>query len=55
MRVALVRVEDASASLTDDSVLHFAAENPDQAAITATTESITASVIESHRSRRSWL
>jgi len=47
-RLALVRSADARASDTDDSVLHFAAANPEYAASSATTDSTTASTIDSH-------
>jgi hypothetical protein len=45
-RLAFVRVAEAFASLSDDWVLHFAAEYPAQAAVKATIESSTASEIE---------
>src|SRR4051812_17592287 len=45
-RLALERSVEASASRTRDSVLHFAAAKPDQAAISATIESRMASMIE---------
>jgi hypothetical protein len=45
-RFAFVRVADAFASFNDDSVPHFAAENPDQAATIATMDRTTASAIE---------
>ena len=54
-RLAFVLAVEASARLTRDSVVHFAAANPDQAARRATIESRTASAIESSRSRPSWL
>ena len=44
-RFASVRIADAFASPNDASVPHFAAEYPDQAASTATSESITASLM----------
>ena len=50
-RLALVRVEEAFASDSDDSVPHLAAEYPDHAASSATTDSSTASMIAIHRSR----
>jgi hypothetical protein len=42
---AFVRVAEASASARDDSVPHFAAENPDQAATMVTIERRSASPI----------
>ncbi len=56
--LAWVRAVDAWASLSRDSVPHFADANPDQAASTATTASSMASMIETVRSWRevgSWL
>src|SRR4029453_7404578 len=52
-RLASVRVAEALASLSEDSVPHFAAEYPAQAAVRATMESSTASVIGINRARRS--
>src|SRR5262245_44075239 len=49
-RFASVRVVDACASWSLDSVPHFAAEYPDQAAVSVTIESSTASTIEIRRS-----
>ena len=49
---ALVRVEEAFANESDESVPHLAAANPDHAAMIATSESSTASAIETKRSRR---
>jgi hypothetical protein len=46
-RFAFVRVPDACASLSDDSLPHFAAEKPDEAATMATIERTTASAIAS--------
>src|SRR5262245_39484650 len=48
-RFAFARIAEAFASLRDDSVPHFAAENPDQAATFATIESSSASLIEISR------
>ena len=44
--LALVRVEEAFASESDDSVPHLAAAYPDHAAMIATSESSTASAID---------
>ncbi len=44
--MASERLVEASARRTRDSVLHFAAAKPDHAAISATIESRTASMIE---------
>src|SRR5690242_6842533 len=52
-RFAFVRVADALARLSEDSVPHLAAAKPDQAATTVTTASRRASVIEMMRSCRS--
>jgi hypothetical protein len=49
--LALLRVDEALASDSDDSVPHFAAEKPDHAASSATTESRIASKIATRRSR----
>ena len=51
-RLALVRVEEAFANEIEESVPHLAAEYPDQAASSATTDNSTASLIEITRSRR---
>jgi hypothetical protein len=52
--LASLRASDAFDNESDDSVLHLAAEYPDHAAIRATSESRSASMIEMSRSRRAW-